>query len=151
MGSYSCCCLCCSSKFGRSESNVHTGRCLCGEVRYELASDSKFACHCHCASCQRWSGAGFVTWATFPVDAFSVTSGTLHEYCSSPGVSREHCAACGTSITYRHNDRAGDIDLAAASLDDDAIVAPKAHIWLEDKAPWIEINDKLPKYQQRVT
>ena len=120
-------------------------------MRFALAADPQFACHCHCVSCQRSAGAGFVTWATFPVDAFSVTSGTLNEYDSSPGVGREHCATCGTSITYRHKDRAGDIDIAAACLDDAAIVEPRAHIWLEDKAPWVEINDELPKYQQRVT
>ncbi len=85
------------------------------------------------------------------MDAYSVTKGTLTEYCSSPGVSREHCAACGTSISYRHKDRVGDIDIVASCLDDTSIVDPKAHIWLEDKAPWIEINDALPRYQQRVT
>ena len=151
MGSYSCCCSYCCSTSGHGANSVHTGRCFCGEIRFELAADPSYACHCHCESCQRCAGAGFVTWTTFPVDAFSVTSGTPHEYCSSPGVSREHCAACGTSITYRHQDRAGDIDIAAACLDDAGIVDPKAHIWLEDKAPWIEINDELPQYEQTVT
>jgi hypothetical protein len=50
-----------------------------------------------------------------------------------------------------HQNRVADIDVAAACLDDATIVVPKAHIWLEDKAPWIEISDELPKYKQRVT
>ncbi len=130
---------------------MHSGRCSCGELRFELAADPEFACHCHCKSCQKSAGAGFVTWVTFPAEAFTITSGSLVKYHSSAGVTREHCAACGTSIAYLHQDRAADIDIAAACLDDATIVDPKAHIWLEDKAPWIVVNDDLPKFQQRVT
>lgn len=130
---------------------MHGGCCFCGELRFELATDPTFACHCHCASCQKSAGAGFVTWVTFPAEAFALTSGTLVEHHSSAGVTRGHCAACGTSITYLHQDRTADIDVTAACLDDATIVVPKAHIWLEDKEPWIEINDELPKYKQRVT
>ena len=130
---------------------MHSGCCLCGELRFELAADPEFACHCHCKSCQQSAGAGFVTWVTFPAEAFTIASGSLVEHHSSAGVTRGHCAACGTSISYRHQDRVPDIDVTAACLDDAAIVDPKAHIWLEDKAPWIEVNDDLPKFQQRVT
>jgi hypothetical protein len=120
-------------------------------LRFELAADPTFASHCHCASCQKSAGAGFVTWVTFPATAFTLTSGAFVEHHSSAGVTRGHCASCGTSITYLHQDRAADIDVTAACLDDATIVEPQAHIWLEDKAPWIEVNDDLPKFQQRVT
>jgi len=130
---------------------MHSGCCFCGELRFQLAADPTFACHCHCASCQKSTGVGFVTWVTFPAAAFALTSGALVEHHSSAGVTRGHCASCGTSITYLHRDRTTDIDVAAACLDDARIVEPKAHIWLQDKAPWIEVYDDLPKFQQRVT
>ena len=128
---------------------IHGG-CLCGQVRFELSQHPSFACHCHCRSCQRASGAAYVTWTTFSADSFSVTAGALTEHVSSPGVTRGHCSDCGTSITYAHADRAGEIDVTAASFDDSSFVTPQAHIWLEDKLPWVEINDDLPKYRQRV-
>lgn len=127
------------------------GGCLCGKLRFELNHAPTFACHCHCRSCQRASGAAYVTWTTFPAESFSVTSGEMAEHHSSPGVTRRHCADCGTSITYAHADRPGDIDVTAASFDDSSFVMPQAHIWLEDKLPWVEINDELPKYRKRVT
>ncbi len=128
---------------------VHGG-CLCGRLRFELSQGPTFACHCHCHSCQRASGAAYVTWATFPADSFTMTSGSMTEHQSSPGVRRGHCSECGTSITYRHADRAGDVDVTAASFDDSSFVTPRAHIWLEDKLLWVEINDELPKYRRRV-
>ena len=128
-----------------------TGQCFCGHVRFELTSAPRFACHCHCESCQRACGAAFVTWVTFPADAVRLLAGTLTEHRSSPGVTRRHCAQCGTSISYAHSARADEIDITATSFDDPSFVVPEAHIWLEDKQPWVEINDQLAKYRQRVS
>lgn len=127
------------------------GSCFCGSVQFELKQGPTFACHCHCQSCQRASGAPFVTWATFPADALRIREGALAEHHSSPGVTRGHCGKCGSSISYTHADRPGDVDITAACFDDASFIAPQAHIWLEDKLSWVEINDELPKYRKRVT
>ena len=57
---------------------------------------------------------------TFARDAFSVTRGHLAEYRSAPAVLRGFCAQCGTSLTYRNERRAAEIDVTLASLDDPA-------------------------------
>jgi hypothetical protein len=128
-----------------------SGHCFCGNVRIELSAWPSFACHCHCESCRRTSGAPFVTWATFPLSSFTVTQGALNEHLSSPGVTRGHCADCGTSMTYAHKGRADEIDVTAACFNNPSVVVPQAHIWLEDKLPWVEVNDELAKYRHRVT
>jgi len=130
-------------------STLIRGQCFCGHVQIEAKSDPVSACHCHCESCQRASGAAFVTWVTFPVIRFSVTKGALIERQSSPGVTRGHCAECGTSMTYLNDDRPDEIDVAATCLDHPATIRPTAHIWIEDKQPWIEIGDGLPQYEKR--
>ena len=38
---------------------MQTGRCLCGEVTYELDGDLIATAVCHCDHCQRQSGAAF--------------------------------------------------------------------------------------------
>lgn len=126
------------------------GQCFCGHVQFEMTSEPTFACHCHCKSCQRASGAAFVTWASFPADSLRLRKGTLAEHRSSPGVTRGHCAECGTSISYMNDRRPTEIDITASAFDDPTFIVPQAHIWLEDKQPWIEISDQLPKYRQRV-
>jgi len=130
---------------------VFGGRCFCGHVRFELDSAPLFACHCHCESCQRSSGAPFVTWAAFPSESFRIKSGTVSEYGSSPGVRRGHCAVCGTTLTYSHDKRAEEIDIAVVTLDDPARITPQAHIWLQDKAAWLAVDDGLPKYRSTVS
>ena len=128
-----------------------TGSCFCGYVRFTLSAEATYACHCHCRSCQRAAGAPFVTWATFPRQAFDVTDGAISEHSSSPGVQRGHCAQCGTTLTYAQDRRPGDIDIVMTALDGDPGMAPQAHIWVEDKAPWLELGDTLPKYRKTVT
>ena len=124
------------------------GRCFCGQVRYELAGDPIFACHCHCVSCRRVAGAAFVTWVSFARDSLIIKAGTISEYRSSPGVQRGHCATCGTTITYWSEQRPQEIDIALATLDDASGIEPEAHIWVEDKVPWLVIDDGLPHYRK---
>jgi hypothetical protein len=38
------------------------------------------------------------------------------------------------------------IDVTIASLDDPAPFAPQKAIWLEDKLPWVTLDESLPKF-----
>jgi hypothetical protein len=126
--------------------STYSGRCFCGQVRFELAGEPIFACHCHCESCRRAAGAAFVTWVSFPRDGLIMKSGAISEYRSSPGVQRGHCPVCGTTLTYSWTKRPGEIDIALATIDDTTGIEPEAHIWVQDKVPWLAVNDDLPQY-----
>lgn len=76
-----------------------------------------------------------------------MTEGALAEFESSPGVRRGHCGICGTSITYRHELRPGDVDVTLVTLDDPAPLKPDAHIWVQDKLSWVQLSDGLPLYE----
>jgi hypothetical protein len=87
-----------------------------------------------------------VPWGTFARENFRLTRGSLAEYRSSPAVTRGFCVTCGTSLTYRHDARARDIDVTLATLDDPTLLAPQVHIWVGDKLPWVSINDGRPQF-----
>jgi hypothetical protein len=123
----------------------YSGGCLCGAVRYQVAGPAADPCFCHCTSCRLAAGAPMVAWATFARHGFRVTRGTLTEYRSSQEVWRGFCAACGSALTYRR--AAGrDIDVTLATLDEPRALAPRMHLWVADKPPWITIGDDLPQY-----
>jgi hypothetical protein len=82
-----------------------------------------------------------VPWGTFAAERFSIVRGRPTPYRSSPKVTRGFCAECGTSLSYRHDDRSGEIDLTLSSLDDPGTLVPEMHIWVEDKLPWVVIAD----------
>ena len=134
-----------------NESGKIGGRCFCGQVRFTVEPPAKYACFCHCESCQQAAGAPVVAWATFARDSLDVTQGAITWFESSPGVTRGHCALCGTCISYEHVKRDGQIDITLNALDDPGSIEPLSHIWVEDKQPWFTINDGLPQYPQTVT
>jgi hypothetical protein len=87
-----------------------------------------------------------VAWGTFGRNAFRVTRGQLSEHRSSAPVLRGFCAACGGALTYQHDARPTEIDVTLASLDAPAGLAPRMHVWVADKLPWLVISDGLPQF-----
>jgi len=128
-----------------------SGRCFCGDLVFEVAGPARYSCFCHCESCRRAAGGVYVAWATFAKNSFVVMDGNMIWHRSAPQVTRGHCSRCGTSLTYERADRAGEIDVTLTSFDDPSEFSPKAHIWVEDKLPWVSIDDGLPQYLQTVT
>jgi hypothetical protein len=126
----------------------YAGGCLCGAVRYEARGEVTNLCFCHCSSCRRATGAPMVPWGTFAAPNLSILRGRLAQYRSSPKVTRGFCAQCGTSLSYRHDDRGGEIDVTLSSLDDAGALAPQVHIWVEDKLPWVAIADGRAQFAQ---
>ena len=127
-----------------------TGRCFCGAIEFEVEAPEKFACYCYCNSCQRAAGAPVVAWATYSRTSFKTTHGAIHWHPSSPGVTRGICSNCGSSLTYENDKRPGEIDLSLNCLDDPSGPTLKAHIWTEDKQPWMRICDDLPVYKRNI-
>ena len=42
------------------------------------------------------------------------------------------------------------VHVAMGTLRDDPTIRPTAHIFVGSKAPWFEITDRLPQYQEHV-
>ena len=129
-------------------SEVFTGRCLCGAVRYECGAPVSSPCLCHCESCRRASGAHVVAWATVPRDTFKVVAGTLRSYASSPPVLRQFCAHCGTPITYENRSEPLTIDITVSTLDSPNAMAPMDHVWMEDAPAWDRPQDGRPQFSR---
>lgn len=127
-----------------------TGHCFCGNVYFEVSGAESFACFCYCESCQRAAGAPVVAWATYVRDSFRLTRGEMRWLNSSPGVTRGFCQDCGSSITYENDKRPNDIDISLNCLDDPTAPTPRAHIWTQDKQPWLKIGDGLPVYKKNI-
>lgn len=123
----------------------YEGGCLCGAVRYALHGEPTYSGHCHCRSCQRAIGAGFVTWVGVKPEDFEVTRGEIRFCATSPGVRRGFCGQCGSSLTFAGDDWT-DIGVTAATLDDPGIARPESNVYLDHRQPWVLLDDSLRKY-----
>ena len=87
-----------------------------------------------------------VPWGTVDRSAFRIVRGELHEVRSSHAALRGFCGACGTSVSYQHEAKPDELDVALATLDDLEAVRPECHLWVEDKPSWLAITDGLPQF-----
>ena len=144
-----------------------TGGCQCGRVRYAVRIEDGDAYLCHCRMCQRATGGVSIalkgvaradlTWTTQEPDRFR----------SSPIAHRGFCSACGTPLTFEFADDASThMDLTVGSFDDPYRFRPTSHFaieswheqWLDTRAlpgkrsednpstrdRWMETVGKLP-------
>ncbi len=128
--------------------DVKTGRCLCGNIRFEYSGPELWRGHCHCESCRRATSSPFTTWFGVKRDACRFTGAEPGVYRSSPGVRRLFCSTCGTPMACESERWPGEIHLYAASLDDPTGFAPQFHVYVSEKLPWIELADDLPRYER---
>ena len=131
-----------------------TGRCLCGEVRFEINAPATGTNFCHCRMCQRFSGGQMVAVAHFPREAIRFTRGAPKYfrndpkyYASSPIAERGFCGTCGSSLIYRGL-TAQWLDwivVHVSSLDNPKDFPPTWHLGVESQMPWAETYDALPR------
>jgi hypothetical protein len=122
-----------------------TGRCLCGNVTYELSGDLIATAVCHCDHCQRQSGAAFSVNLIALESQLSV-SGTLTTYGDAGNdptgtvhVQRRFCGSCGSPIVSVILGGSGVIAVKAGTLDDKSALAPNVQAWCVDKQPWVDL------------
>jgi len=126
-------------------SEVMTGGCACGRVRYRAEIDSDEAYLCHCRMCQRATGSLSVAFKNIP-RAKVQWENEPDRYRSSPIASRGYCSACGTSLTFEYPD-GEKMDLTVASFDDPARFRPKHHFGVESMhRDWLDTSG-LPEYR----
>jgi len=123
------------------------GRCLCGDIRYEITGPIFDVVHCHCESCRRHTSTAFATFFNVERSDFHITQGTLVRYTSSPDVVRTHCGRCGSPITFENPH---ELSLYACSLEDLTLVKPEAHIMVGEMLPWLNFGDDLPCFEKGI-
>jgi hypothetical protein len=127
---------------------VTTGRCLCGDIRYEFVGPPDRLFHCHCDSCRRHVSSAVATFVCVLRDAFRFTQGTPNVYESSPSVRRSFCARCGSPIAYEADRILNEVHLYHGTLTDPASVSPTAHVHVTEQLAWFEVLDELPRYAE---
>jgi hypothetical protein len=124
-----------------------TGRCLCGAVRYEFELPPLWVVHCHCESCRRHVSGVVATFVGIARERFRFTAGMPQSFQSSPGVRRSFCGNCGSPVAYEADRVPDEVHLYAGTLDDPGALAPEAHVHFEERVPWFETLDHLPRYR----
>jgi hypothetical protein len=127
------------------------GKCECGTVRYRVTDAFLYASNCHCSRCRAATGSAFKPFAGIEREELEVTDGqdTLL-IVGEPSLNDTRCSACG-SLLYSVVRDGAYVHVAMGSLVDAPSVRPTKHIFVGSKAPWFEITDDLPQFEEHAT
>jgi hypothetical protein len=125
-----------------------TGGCLCGTVRFRLASDPFDCGWCHCRTCQLNSGAPAMAFASVKQDDWVPTAGadSIGTIRTSSFGRRFFCEKCGTPLYVMVDHQPATRDFSIITLDDPEAIAPEFHIFWSSKVGWFHPGDDLPRH-----
>jgi hypothetical protein len=130
-----------------------TGKCHCGNVRYEAELDPAQVTICHCSDCQMLSGSPYRVSVRVPAATFRLLAGDLRSYIKTAqsGSKRCHafCPECGTPVHSSDPVHPVSYSLRVGCLDRRAELAPRRQIWCKSALPWSRDLAAVPAVEQQ--
>jgi hypothetical protein len=127
------------------------GSCECGAVRYRVEDAFLYASNCHCSRCRAATGSAFKAFAGIEREKLELTDGAdALLIVGGPDANDTRCRACGSLLFSVVRDGAY-VHVALGSLVDAPGLRPTKHIFVGSKAPWFEITDDLPQFEEHAT
>ena len=123
------------------------GGCQCGAVRYQVAGPLRDVVVCHCRECQRLNGNFGSHSKTRNQDLTLTREDGLAWYQISDKARRGFCRICGSHLFWQ-SDGQPSTGIVVGSLDDTSGLKMLGHIFVGEKAPYYEITDDLPQFEQ---
>jgi hypothetical protein len=119
-----------------------TGGCLCGNIRYTLATDPVMQAICHCRNCQKQAGSAYSIIVGVPEPTVAI-EGAPTTYVdhgeTGAAVERQFCGTCGSPLFSRAASVPGILFVKAGTLDDLSSFTPQVQVWAKSKQPWVDI------------
>ncbi|WP_375159692.1 GFA family protein [Bradyrhizobium sp. RDT46] len=127
----------------------YTGGCACGAIRYSILGEPLFSNHCQCRDCQRESGSGHGSYATFARTGVTLTGEARHwdMVADSGNVKRRgFCPQCGVAVYMTFAAQPGVFTIRAGSLDEPARYKPQVVTFAARGHGWDCLDSDLTKF-----
>ncbi|WP_028137309.1 GFA family protein [Bradyrhizobium japonicum] len=127
----------------------YTGGCACGAIRYSILGEPLFSNHCQCRDCQRESGSGHGSYATFARTGVTLTGEARHwdMVADSGNVKRRSfCPQCGVAVYMTFAAQPDVFTIRAGSLDEPARYKPQVVTFAARGHDWDCLDSDLTKF-----
>ena len=118
---------------------VARGRCLCGQVRIEIAFPARWAWHDHSRASRHAQGCAYATYVGSWKKRLRITQGEdlLRRYEDAEAkTARSFCGVCGTPVLYERGHSPRMINIPRALFETRTGREPRYHTSLDQAADW---------------
>jgi len=134
-----------------TDARVLVGKCWCDTVRYRVADAFLYASNCHCSRCRAATGSAFKPFVGIEREKLEITDGLdALLVVGDDELNDTRCGRCG-SLLFSVVRAGAYVHVAMGSLVDAPSIRPTKHIVVGSKAPWFEITDDLPQFEEHAT
>ena len=126
--------------------DLKTGACLCGRVRFTVAGNLRPPDACHCIQCRKQSGHYFASTNVPRANMTILGQENVRWYQFSTEVRRGFCSTCGSFLFWDPPARDW-IAVSMGSFDTPTATHLVKHIFVAEKGDYYEITDGLPHSQ----
>lgn len=125
------------------------GKCLCGDVEFQINGHLPNLYQCHCSLCRKLSGSSSDTATFLNKEQFNWIKGTsiIHSYKTETGYRSDFCSKCGSNVPHLM-DNGRQYWIPAGLLDDAGDSHIAAHLFVDSKARWDNICDSGKQYKE---
>jgi hypothetical protein len=125
------------------------GQCSCGEIQLVVENDFEYAYYCHCSRCRARTGSAFAAIAAISPHKVQVIAGSdrmlIEGECADGYGAR--CGRCYTFLFAAVRERQY-LHISLGVLSGSPNRLPDHHIHVGSKAPWFQITDDLPQFEE---
>ena len=131
--------------------NGVNGRCLCGDVSYEITGNLGIFQYCHCSRCRKFTGSAHASNLFVSPDQFAWLEGESRVTSYLPEDTKyfatAFCQRCGSSLPWLSKSGKAVI-VPAGTLDKHPGIEPSQNIFCASKAQWYIQTAQLPEYDE---
>ena len=134
---------------------VHSGGCICGEVRFTVTGRPLQVMVCHCTMCQRATGSAFSVEPVFLKERVEVQGQSLATY-SHRSIDHRRmlhfsfCRTCGNRIGLTLERFPTVQILYGGTFDDPTWLIPSLHIFIASAVPWLVLPSDVQCFKQHM-
>lgn len=129
---------------------MYQGKCLCGQIQFEIIGPIQDIVCCHCSQCRRAQGSAFATNGNVDATDFRFIKGEklLTKYKNNEKGDKYFCRICGSPIMAKFHAKPNTIRIRLGTISSRISEKIKAHIFTKSKANWEKISDDLPQHNE---
>jgi hypothetical protein len=125
------------------------GKCLCGEVEFEVVGIIPNLYQCHCSQCRKQGGSASNSATIVNEKQFSWKLGEnlVTQFKDKTGFNSHFCSVCGSPVPNKLGE-SGLVWVPAGILEDSEDFEIVAHLFVGSKAHWEKISNTGIQYEE---